>query len=232
MIDEHQRQIGRIAWVMAWAGLIIGQLHALARFRTDEGRSDLDLAGTGWWARPAGDLLAPVLTWGEADTVYYTYGKLWLPVFLAFTAGAFLAHRQRAPRGKERWVWRVTLTAYVGACVCVALEYWTQWGAGSPALLEAVFLVSLPFVVLTMLSSTVLGITLLVKRARPVTPSILLALAFPGALAITEVTSMGNIVLPIAFAFGILGRRTARDASLRGGIPGHPVSNPPTRAGR
>ncbi|MDQ4053463.1 MAG: hypothetical protein M3237_12300 [Actinomycetota bacterium] len=218
MIDDNQQRIGRIAWVMAWVGLVVGQLHALARFRTDDGRSDLDLAGTRWWAEPAGDFLSPLLTWAGADTVYHTYGKLWLPVFLAFTAGGFLAHRRRAPQGKEKWAWRVALTGYVGACVSVGLEYWTQWGGGSPALLDAVFLASLPFVVLTMLSSTVLGITLLVKRSRPTSAAVLLALAFPGALLITQVTSMGNIVLPIVFAFGILGRQLARETTAPAGM--------------
>lgn len=214
MLEGRDRQIGRFAWVMAWAGLVIGQLHALSRFRTESGKSDLDLAGTGWWAEPATDALMPLLDWASADTVYYTYGKLWLPVFVAFTLCAFVVHRRRAPEGKERWAWRFALVGYVGACVSVAAEYWTQWGAGSDALLDAVFVATMPFVVLTMLASTALGITLLRKGFRPRISAVLLTLAFPGALVITEVTSMGNIVLPIAFAFGILGRRIAKTAEL------------------
>jgi hypothetical protein len=213
MYDDKDRMIGRLAWAMAWAALVVGQLHALARHRTEDGKADLDLPLTRAWAEPTGDLLSPLLTWASADTVYYTYGKLWLFVFIAFTLGAFLAHRRRAPQGKERFVWRVALVGYVGACVSVAAEYWTQWGQGSDDLLDTVFLITLPFVVLTMLSTTVLGIVLLVKRFRPVLPAVLLAAAFPGAIVITEVTSMGNIVLPIAFAFGILGRRVAADGA-------------------
>ena len=38
MIEGHERQIGQFAWVMAWVGLVVGQLHALARFRTADGR--------------------------------------------------------------------------------------------------------------------------------------------------------------------------------------------------
>ena len=45
----------------------------------------------------------------------------------------------------------------------------------------------------------------------------LLALALPLAIAITEVTSMGNIVLPIAFAFGLLGALLARGAGRAAG---------------
>jgi hypothetical protein len=214
MLEGRDRQIGRLAWVMAWAALVVGQLHALSRYRTDDGRSDLDLPLTGAWAKPATDALMPLLDWASADTVYYTYGKLWLPIFVAFTLCAFVVHRRRDPQGKERWAWRIALTGYVGACVSVAAEYWTQWGAGSEALLEAVFVATLPFIAITVLGSTALGITLLVKGFRPKGVAWLLALTFPAAVFIPEVTSLGNIVLPIAFAFAILGRRIARTAEL------------------
>ena len=42
-------------------------------------------------------------------------------------------------------------------------------------------------------------------------PVVLLALTFPLVFVISTVTSLGNIVLPIAFAFGILGRQIARE---------------------
>ena len=40
-LTEHQRLIGRCAWVAAWVGLVVGQLHALSRFATTEGAEDL-----------------------------------------------------------------------------------------------------------------------------------------------------------------------------------------------
>jgi hypothetical protein len=40
---EAQRRIGRIAWFMAWVGLVVGQLHALSRFATADGIEDLEL---------------------------------------------------------------------------------------------------------------------------------------------------------------------------------------------
>jgi len=216
MLDspDIQRRIGRFAWATAWFGLVIGQLHALSRFATEEGRSDLEMDAVRFWAEPAADLLAPLLDWAEPDVVYLTYGKLWLPVFVAFTLGAFVVRRRRqqhgAVRGAEKWGWRLALTGYVLACVSVAAEYWTMWTGIDEALLDGVFLASLPVVLLTMLSSTFLGIVL-VRRGLGL-PAWLLALAFPGVFAITTVTSMGNVVLPIAFAFGILGRRLAGDA--------------------
>lgn len=207
---DRERRIGRFAWAMAWFGLVAGQLHALARHRTEDGAEDLDLPLTRAWAEPAGDLLSPLLDWASADVVYLTYGKLWLPVFVAFTLAAFVARRHRRPAGFEKWVWRVVLVGYVGACVSVAAEYWTQWTAINEPLLEGVFLATIPFMLLTMLGSTVLGVTLLVKRYRPVLPAVLLAVALPGLFVISMVTSLGNVALPIAFAFGLLGRHWAR----------------------
>ena len=218
MLDspESQQRFGRLAWAAAWFGLVAGQLHALSRFATEEGRSDLEMGTVSFWAEPAADLLAPLLDWADPDVVYLTYGKLWLPVFVAFTLGAFAVRRRRqqhgAVRGAERWAWRFALTGYVLACVSVAAEYWTMWTAIDEALLDGVFVASIPVVLLTMLSSTFLGIVL-VRRGLGL-PAWLLALAFPGVFAITTFTSMGNVVLPIAFAFGILGRRLASDRAL------------------
>jgi hypothetical protein len=211
---DTQRRIGRFAWAMAWFGLVAGQLHALARFATEEGRSDLDVAAVRFWAESAADLLSPLLDWASPDVVYLTYGKLWLPVFLAFTLCAFVVRRRRqdhdAVRGAEKWAWRLALTGYTLACVCVAAEYWTMWTAIDDALLDGVFLASLPVLLLTMLASTFLGIVL-IRRGLGL-PGWLLALALPGVFAISAITSLGNVVLPIAFAFGILGRRLSADA--------------------
>lgn len=203
----RDRLVGRFAWAMAWFGLVAGQLHALARFATVDGREDLESGLVRAWAEPATDALSPLLTWASPDTVYLTYGKLWLPVFVGFTLAAFVAYRRRQPGGFEKGAWRVVLFAYAGACLGVAAEYWTQWGALDDDLLSAVFVALMPLILLTMVGSTVLGVVLLARGFRPALPAVLLALAFPGAIAITMVTSMGNIVLPIAFAFGLLGRR-------------------------
>lgn len=211
---ESQRRIGRGAWVMAWVGLVVGQLHALARFATADGREDLDLPLTAAWAAPAADRLAPLLEWGDPDLVYVTYGKVWLPVFVAFTLCAFVVHRHRRPTGFERWVWRVALTGYCMACLAVLLDYWTQWTGEYNVLFTVGWLVTVPGLLVTMLGSTALGATLLVRGFRPVLPALLLMAAIPLAFGILQVTSLGNAALPIVFAFGLLGRRIAR-----GGVP-------------
>jgi len=208
-LDRHSRGIGRFAWVMAWVGLVGGQLHALARHATEDGKADLDLASTAFWAEPAAQALQPQLDWGDPDLVYVTYGKIWLPVFAAFFLCAVVTYRRRTPSGFEKGAWLVALVAYAGAVVDVFLEYWTQWTGEPTALLDVAFVVGIPFILLTMVSSTVLGITLLRKGFRPRASAWLLALTLPGLVVIPMVTSLGNISLPIAFAFGILGRRMA-----------------------
>jgi len=220
MLDREAGRIGRFAWVMAWVGLVVGQLHALSRFATADGQEDLELPLTAAWAEPTADVLAPLLNWADPDVVYVTYGKIWLPVFLAFTLCAFVVYRRRAPHGFERWAWRAALAAYVLACVGVFLDYWTQWtgnynGDGIEAWFFGIgWLVALPGLLLTLLTSTVLGITLLVKRFRPRLPAVLLAFVIPLAFGILQVTSMGSAALPVMFAFGILGRRVARTEAL------------------
>jgi hypothetical protein len=204
---ERERRIGQAAWVMAWVGVVIGQLHAMARHQTVDGKADLESAVVRAWSDPGRRLLRPLLDWASPDTVYITYGKLWLPVFVAFTLAAFVVHRRRRPTGFEKWAWRVALTCYAAASVAAFAEYWTQWGAVDYSLLDGVFLAAVPIMLLTVLSSTALGIALWRGGVR--LPAVLLALALPEALAITALTSIGNILLPVAFAFGVLGRRLA-----------------------
>lgn len=220
MLTGRDRQIGRFAWLMAWVGLAVGQLHALARFETADGKEDLELPLTAAWAEPAADALRPLLDWADPDIVYVTYGKIWFPVFVAFTLCAFVVYRRRQAQGFERIAWRFALTGYTIACVGVFLDYWTQWtgnyeGDGiEAALFTVAFAVTVPGLLLTLLGSTVLGITLLVKRFRPVAPALLLALMIPLVIGILQVTSLGSAALPVMFAFGLLGRRIARTADL------------------
>ncbi len=186
MLAGHDREIGRFAWVMAWVGLVVGQLHALARFRTTEGQEDLvEYPLTAAWAEPADRVLSPLLGWANPDIVYVTYGKIWLPVFVAFTLCAVVTYRRRQPAGFEKWVWRLSIGAYALACVGVFLDYWTQWtgnynGDGIEGLLFTLgWFTTLPGLLGMLLFSTTLGITLLVKRFRPVLPAVLLTLIIP-----------------------------------------------------
>lgn len=206
-MNEHR--IGRLAWVTAWAALVLGQLHAMARHQTMDGKKDLELGATRVWSDPARELFSPLLGWASPDAVYLTYGKIWFPVFVVFTLCAFAVRRHRRPAGFEKWAWRFALTGYAWGCVGVFCSYWTQ-GATYNAFFDTAFLITLPGLVLMLLGSTVLGITLLVRGFRPRASAWLLALTFPLAFVITMVTSLGSASLPVAFAFGIAGRALAR----------------------
>ena len=208
---EAQRRVGRFAWATAWFGLVAGQFHAMSRHQTADGKSDLDSSLTRSWSDPARDLFQPLLDWADPDVVYVTWGKIWLPVFLAFTLCAFVVRRRRQPVGFEKWAWRIALTGYVGACASVAAEYWSQWTSVDQGVVDAVFVVTAPFLLLTMVGSTLLGIALLRRGMRPALPAWLLTLAIPSLIVISEVTSLGNVALPVMFAFGILGRRIAAE---------------------
>jgi hypothetical protein len=208
LIDKlGETRIARFAWAMAWFALIGGQLHALARHNTEDGKADLDLPLTAAWSDPARKALAPLLEWSTPDQVYLTYGKLWLPVFVAFTLAAFVVRRHRSPYGLEKWAWRITLTGCVWGCLSVFGDYWLQWGkTAQEPLLTITFVFGLPAVLLLMVGSTVLGIALLRRGFRPRLSAWLLTLTLPGLFAITMVTSMGSITLPVAFAFAIAAR--------------------------
>ena len=220
-LEQHAPAVGRIAWIMAWVALVAGQLHALSRHRTGDGKADLEISTTAVWAEPAGDLLSPLLDWGDPDLVYVTYGKIWLPVFVAFYLCAVLVQHRRRPRGFEKWCWRVVIFGYGYAVVGVGVDYWTQWTGEYNALFEIAFALTLPAVLIMVIGSSVLGVTLLLRRFRPRVPAVLLAATFPLALVIAQVTSLGNVALPIAFAFALLGRRIARDepSSARVAVP-------------
>lgn len=200
-----QRVIGRLAWVMAWVGLVVGELHALARHATAAGQEDLDQPLTRAWSVPASRVLRPLLDWSDPDTVYLTYGKIWLPVFAAFTLCAFVVERRRRPQGLEKWAWRVCLTGYVIATLSVLGDYYTPWTD------QSFLLLGIPGLLISLLGSTVLGVVLLRHRFRPRATAWLLALWVPLLAGILQVTSLGNGALPVVFAFAIVGRRIARE---------------------
>jgi hypothetical protein len=209
MIDDKiKRWIGRSAWIAAWVALIGGQLHALARHATADGREDLQLPLTRLWAVPVAEWASPLLRWAKPDIVYLTYGKLWFLVCAAGTLCAFIVWRQRSPHGLERVAWWIALTGYVGTTIGTFLTYWTQWTAYN-VFINISLPVMVPILLLTMVGSTMLGIAWLRCRLRPLLVSIFLVSSVPMLFAVTEVTSLGNVLLPFLFAFGILGRDIA-----------------------
>ena len=120
------RRISQFAWVTAAAGTVIGQLHALARAQAHpDDFVESPLARV--WGEPAIRGLRPLLDWSDPYTVYVTYGKIWLPVCLAFTAAAYLVYRRRHPERVERRLWQLTLAAYAVMTLSVFGDYFTPW---------------------------------------------------------------------------------------------------------
>jgi hypothetical protein len=195
------------AWAAAWTGLLLAPIHALSRFATVDGASDLDSAVVRAWADPAARLLRPLLTWSDVDTVYVTYGRIWLPLLVIATVCAVVIRRDRRPRGVERWGWRIALTGYAVASVSLVGDYFTPW------MVESFAFLGIPGILISVLGSTVLGIGLLRRRFRPPVTGWLLALWLPLFVALTSVIAMGAGLLPMLFAWGAAGRALARSAS-------------------
>jgi hypothetical protein len=68
------------------AGTLLAPVHALSRYATADGAADLDSAAVRAWAVPAGRQLHPLLDWSDPQTVYTTYGRLCLPIFVTAVA--------------------------------------------------------------------------------------------------------------------------------------------------
>lgn len=192
------QQIGRAAVAAALVGTVLAPIHALSRFATEAGKEDLDSSVVRAWAEPARDVLAPLLDWASADTVYTTYGKLYTPLLLAALLCAFAVRRRRTPTGGETWGWRLMLVGVTGALIGVTGSYWTP-------LLDEFFVVTVPFLLIALVGSTVLGIVLLRRRFRPRGTAVLLALWFPLFVLLSAVVAMGAGLLPLLWAFALGG---------------------------
>ncbi|BDZ64891.1 hypothetical protein [Agromyces mangrovi Wang et al. 2018] len=198
---RRARLIATLAWVFAAIGTVAGQLHALSRAAAHP--EDLASPLLAAWAVPAMDALRPLLAWGDPNFVYWTYGKIWLPVCLAFVAAAVLAFRARGPVGAERVLWIVQLGAYVLLTISLTGDYYTPWT-------DAFFLVGLVAAFVIGLGGIALGIVLLRRGFRPRTTAWLLIAFLPGFFVITEVTSMGSVMLPLMWGWALAAESVAR----------------------
>ncbi|MGR0321125.1 hypothetical protein [Agromyces sp. ZXT2-3] len=201
---RRARLIAVIAWAMAAFGTVAGQLHALSRVAAHP--EDLESPLLASWAVPAQDALRPLLDWGDPTLVYWTYGKIWLPVALAFLAAAALAYRDRRPVGGERVLWSVQLGAYGLLALALAGDYYTPWT-------DAFFLVGLIAFAVIGLGGIPLGIVLLRRGFRPRATAWLLIAMLPFFFVITEVTSMGSAMLPLMWGWAIAAESVARRAA-------------------
>lgn len=196
-----ERWIIRATWALAWFGLVAGQLHAMARHATADGQRDLDSPLTRAWSVPTSEALKPLLTWSDPNTVYVTYGKIWLPVYAAFALCAYVVFAHRNAHGLELWGWRICLTGYALMTLSIVGDYFTPW------MDQSFMVLGMPSAVLTLVGSPLLGIALLRNGFRPRITAWVLILWLPLTLAITQVTSLGSADLPTAFAWAYAGSR-------------------------
>jgi hypothetical protein len=205
--ERHERAIGTATVVAAVAGTVLAPIHALSRYATEDGKEDLESAAVRTWADPAREVLSPLLDWSNPDTVYLSYGKLWLPIFATATLCALAVRRHRSPRTIERWAWRVTLTGYVLLTLQLLGSYWT------PYLDESFVLLGLPGMLLALPGSTVLGAALLRRNFRPVGTALLLALWIPAMLGLSSLIALGAAAMPMILAWALAGRRLGAAAA-------------------
>lgn len=197
-MELTDREIGRAAFTAAVTATVLAPVHALSRFATDDGKADLESDVVRAWAEPAADAFDPLLSWASADTVYTTYGKLWGPILLAAVVCAFAVRRRRSLYGAEKWGWRLVLPGLAGVTVGVTGSYWTP-------LLDAFFAVTVPFLLVSLIGGTVLGVGLLRRGFRPRATALLLVLWLPLFVLLSSVIAMGAAILPVLWAFGSAG---------------------------
>lgn len=201
MNDTAVRRAGLAIVVMAAASVVMAPLNALARMRTDDGRSDFDNPLAHWWADPAMQTLGPLVDWGAPDTVYETYGKFYVLALVA-VLGCALAVRSQRPstlRFSERWGWRLALTSY---CLMLISLFFTYWIAN----LDLVFLaVTLPSLLLNTIGETMLGIGLIRSGFRPRLTGWVLALSFLLTQALVMVSTQALGMWPMMLAWAAAG---------------------------
>jgi len=197
------RGIRVFAWVMAAAGTVIGQVHALARF-VEHPNDLVESPLTRVWAVPATQALQPLLDWSDPWTVYVTYGRIWVPVCVAFLAAAYLVYRRRRPAGAERRLWQVQLGAYAVLTVSVLGDYYTPWW------MDQMFIVGIAAMLVIGFGGLGLGLMMLRHGFRPRVTPVLLMIFIPFMFAITSVTSLGSALLPLMWGWAIAAQTVAQ----------------------
>ena len=203
MEDSRARIAGLAAATMAAASLLLAPLNALARMRTESGRSDYENELAHWWAAPAMDFFEPVLAFGSPDTVYLTYGKFYVFAMASVLACA-LAVRGRRPAelGRtERWGWRIMLPAYALMTVC----FTGYWIPGPDALFDGLYLVLLVGLLGTMIGHVLLGIGLIRGGYRPRLTSWVLVTEPVTAIALVSMSTQALGMWPLMLAWGVAG---------------------------
>lgn len=217
MTEHRARLVGLYAAAAAIGAALLAPLLALSYFRVGDGAEELEQGTVSAWADPAGERLDALLTWSSPDRVYSTYVQAMALLFPAVLLCALAVRRTRsAPRGAEKWGWRIALPGYGLALVGIVAAFFTliPGDSGSGAV-NAVFLgLMVPGMLITTIGSTVLGIGLLRAGYAPRLAAWLLALALPFQLVGTGVVGHNSVgMVPLFVAWGVAGLALARGAA-------------------
>jgi hypothetical protein len=209
------RRAGLATVTATAASIVVAPLHALARFATADGASDLESPIVSAWAEPARIAAGRLLTFASPDTVYTTYGKFWL-LFMASVVWCALAMRSQRPgvlSAGERWGWRLALTGYTLTALGSLVSYWLL-------LVDLGYLfLTIPGLLIGFIGSTTLGVALLRRRVRPRITGWLLTLDVPLTIVMSSMGSMATGVWPLALAWGAAGWQLWRSS------PSQPLSS-------
>jgi len=194
-------------------GILYFPLHTLAYLASQD-----DAEQGVKWGEAGRDLFEPLLDWGSADTVYRTYGKVYVLVVLGLVLGllSLWARRQDAARGIERWAFRIALVGYPLALLGAIVEYWTPYLDFGFAAFTA------PGLLLGFVGSTLLGVALVRRHAAPRLGAWSLALSLPLGFVLTALNGHVSAgLLPLDLAWIVIGwwlwsaSRESGDESIR-----------------
>lgn len=207
MDETRARQAGLAAVVAAGASVVLAPLNALARMRTESGRSDFENGAASWWAEPAMRLFEPVLDFASPDTVYLTYGKFYaLALFAALACAVAVRNgRPEQPGWSERWGWRITLAAYAGSAVCMLVIYWVAPLGSWMTLLDAGYVVLLVAMLFNVFGHLLLGVALIRSHFRPRLTSWVLVTEPATSIALVSISTQALGMWPMMLAWGVAG---------------------------
>lgn len=209
--------LARVTLAAAVLGSIVGPIVAVAYLHTSEGIDYLDQPSIAAWVNPATGLLQPVFDQVGVDRTYLIGTQLLAVLWLVTVAGAITAARLRAPVRRERVWWLIALIGYGWFGLgLVAFAVLASVLSPSHAIADAVFLVGMfPGLLLSLIGSTLLGVSLLRRRYPAQATAWLLMLAIPCWLFANLVLGHNSIgLLPLMWAWALALRSPAEQEQL------------------
>ena len=194
MLSLPVRRSGLVALVAAVLGLLILPLITVAYAVSGDGAGS-DPA----WGPAVRDLVGPLVTFAEPDTVYSAYGKVYLLVLLGLLVGllGLFRLRQGGVSGPERWGFRLSVLGLVASLGGVVTDYTVF--EDTPVENLGFVIGSLIGLLLLVVGSLLLGVAWLRVDGAPRLGAWLVLLAVPGMVALGAL-GFGNLPsMPIAW---------------------------------